>query len=172
MGIYFSTTRNIANGTVCCYALILFIVVAIPLLVEGGAILELDRISVEELHKISEMNLDEVKGNYSLLTYEVIREGIRYDLMSDMVLDTYMCSRRTCPCQNYRTPADGMTADLWGSEELLRKHGRTRKVADMFKDEYVYFTDDLVERGFRSVHECFEAWNSTVFNHQFEDYEH
>lgn len=42
----------------------------------------------------------------------------------------------------------------------------------MFEDEYIYFTDDLVERGFRSVHECFEAWNSTVFKHQFENYQH
>jgi hypothetical protein len=109
-------------------------------MVEGGAILELDRISDEELEAIGKMDLKTVQERYNPITVGMVKEGKRFDLMADMVLDGYMCSRRTCPCTNYRTPDGKMTEELFKNETLLMEHDRTFRLSRQTSDSYMYFT--------------------------------
>lgn len=143
IGIYFANSRRTTNGTICCYALVLLFIVTIPLLVEGAGILELDRISDEELEAIGKMDLNTVKKRYNAITVGMVKEAKRFDLMAEMVLDEYMCSRRTCPCTNYRTPDGKMTEDLFKNETLLLEHDRTFKFTRQSSDSYMYFTSNI-----------------------------
>ena len=68
VGIYFTNSRRSSNGTICCYATILIFIVALPLIIEGSAILELDQLSVEELESIGKMELQSVMRNYNPIT--------------------------------------------------------------------------------------------------------
>lgn len=56
-GIYFAKNRSASNGAICCHALVSLFLVAIPLMVEGSVILELDKISGAELERVGNMNL-------------------------------------------------------------------------------------------------------------------
>ena len=79
VGIYTSNNRKTSNGSICCFQFLLVVVIAIPLLAEGSAILELDGLTVQELRDISEMNLEQVISEYNALTVEMIKEGIWFD---------------------------------------------------------------------------------------------
>ena len=68
VGIYFTNSRRSSGTTVCCYATILLFIVAIPLIIEGSAILELDQLTVEELETIGKMELQSVIRNYNPIT--------------------------------------------------------------------------------------------------------
>lgn len=164
LGIYVSNSRRTANGTICCYALVLLFVVAIPLLVEGGAIMELDRLSEEELNSLGNMSMSTVVERYNPITVGLVREGKRFDLMAEMVLDGYMCSRRTCPCTSYRTPEGRMTEELFKNETLLLQHDRTFAMSRQTSDSFMYFTTNY-SQGFKNVHDCFTTWNELVFQH-------
>lgn len=95
----------------------------------------------------------------------MVKEGKRFDLMADMVLDGYMCSRRTCPCTNYRTPDGKKTEELFKDETLLAAHDRTFRMSRRTSDSYMYFTPDH-SQGFKNVHDCFTTWNDLVFQHE------
>lgn len=65
---------------------------------EGSAILELDHLDMDMVQSMCDMNLTEVEDNHNPLTVELVKYAKRFDMMSEMVLDGYMCTKSTCPC--------------------------------------------------------------------------
>lgn len=88
----------------CCiaiYGTLIFFIIAVPLMAEGTAILELDRISNGEIQLLCDIPLKEVKKNNGKMVYSILEMAHRYDVMSEQLITRYMCTNATCPCSNY-----------------------------------------------------------------------
>lgn len=100
-GIYIAKHRTVHNCFVAAYATLIFFVIAIPLMAEGSAILELDRMDLDMIQKMCFMNLAHVSAKHNPITVSLVQNSKRFDIMSELILDGYMCTEQYCPCLNY-----------------------------------------------------------------------
>lgn len=109
-----------------------------------------------------DMNLTEVEEEYNPITVSLIHYAKRFDMMSEMVLDGYMCTKNTCPCLKYDTPDGKPVEDLFKNDTLLMEHDRTFDANRNSFDSYMFFTTNE-EKSFKNANHCFQTWRG-VFN--------
>lgn len=102
-GIAITMNRKCHVGCIGIYGTLLFFIIAIPLMAEGSALLALENIDEENFRENCKMSLenprdfDDVHNRLVVQFYEFAH---RFDLLSEAVLDKYMCSKE-CPCLEY-----------------------------------------------------------------------
>ena len=158
MGIFIAKRRTIKNGWVACYGILMFFVISIPLMMEGSAILELDHLDINEVQKLCIANMSRVTDDYNPLTVALVKAAKRFDLMSELVLDGYMCTKNTCPCYSYDIGGGLKSEDLFKNEtEALILHDRTFDVSRNDYDSYMFFTTNTL-KSFKNANACFQTW--------------
>lgn len=101
-GMLIVKNRDCNAMCVAAYGTLLFLVVACPLMGEGSALLEIGKISNQEINEMCNKPTDEVNKEYGRFVRALLSSAHRFDLMSQELLDNYMCTHK-CPCLSYET---------------------------------------------------------------------
>lgn len=100
LGIFIVTRRSCSVAWLAIYAVLLFFVVIVPLIAEGAALTKLDKIDNEEIQEYCNKDMGQIHKEQNRMVYVFFDFAHRFDMMSDHMLDTYMCTEK-CPCLDY-----------------------------------------------------------------------
>ena len=100
IGIHINRTRSCSVPWIAIYAVLLFFVVAIPLLSEGASLTKLNSIGNHGIEEYCEKDMSALHKEKNRMVYAFFDFAHRFDMMSDYLLDTYMCTEK-CPCLDY-----------------------------------------------------------------------
>ena len=127
VGVLIGQRRECHISILVIYGIFIFFFGAIPLLVEGNDILKFTSIPESDYKLMCNMTLEQIEDKPKW-TREFVQTAYRFDLMSEMLLNKYMCTER-CPCLDYNVGNPDQSPKMQYdklSESFLNKFKRTK----------------------------------------------
>lgn len=98
--IVISKRPTCAIPCIALYGVLLFVVVVLPLMIQGVAFNKLGRIDPEEIDEYCDMSSRRMRRAGNRFVGSFFRFAHNFDRLSGQMLDKYMCTA-TCPCLDY-----------------------------------------------------------------------
>ena len=98
-GCFITHKRNVNPLCIVGYGTCLFFLGFIPLVTQGDILMKFGRIPEQGLQTMCNLSPQELKKE-DPFTYEIFHMAHRFDDISELMLDRYMCTD-TCPCMLY-----------------------------------------------------------------------
>lgn len=99
-GVLVTLRRDFHPSCFVSYGVLLFFLGFIPLIAEGDSLTRFGRIPDAAVSVLCDLPPDELRRSTDKYTYELIAMAHRFDDLSQLMLDRYMCTD-TCPCMKY-----------------------------------------------------------------------